>query len=77
MLTHLHEMYSDITQSELNHNEKTDVDFTINNMLQGCVRKLDGSKMCDTVVTLICCDSADNMFLNSALDVLSSITRGS
>ena len=41
MLKNLHETYSKINQAELDHNENTSDSFTINNMLQGCVVKVE------------------------------------
>ena len=77
MLTHLRETYGKITQSELNHNDNTSVAFTIINILQGCVGKIDVFKSIYTVGTSICCGSADDMILNPIVDVLSAITHGS
>ena len=51
MLTHLRETYCKITQSELNQNENTSVAFTIINILQGCVGKIDVFKRIYTVGT--------------------------
>ena len=54
----------------------TSVHFTINRILQGCVGKVGVFKRSDTIVSSICCGSADNIFMNPALDVLSAITSG-
>ena len=77
MLTSLRETYCKITQSDLNHNENTSVAFTIINILQGCVGKIDVFKRIDTVGTSICCGSEDDMILNPIVDVLYDITHGS
>ena len=44
-------------------------------MLRFCVGKVGGFKSNDTVGTSICHGSADDMVLNSTLDVLSAITH--
>ena len=56
--------------------KETGVSFTINKMLQGYVGKVVGLKMIDAVGTSIHHGSADNMVLNTTLDVLSAITCG-
>ena len=77
MLTSLRETYCKITQYELNHNENTIFPFIINKFLQDCVVTVDGFKMNDAVGTSSCCGSADKLFLNPTVDVLSAITHGS
>ena len=51
--------------------------FIINKIIQDCVGNMDVFKMSDALGTSICCGSADNMFLNPTVDVLSAITHGS
>ena len=52
------------------------VALKINKMPQDCVGKVDGFKRSDTVGMSIHCGSADDMVLNTTIDVLSAITRG-
>ena len=54
----------------------TSVILTINKMLQVYVGNVVGLKMIDAVVTSIHHGSADDMVLNTTLDVLSAITCG-
>ena len=56
--------------------EDTSVAFTTNKKFQGCVGKLDGFKISDTVGTSICRGYAVNMVMNPTLDIFSAITRG-
>ena len=55
--------------------KETSAAFSINKMLQGCVRIVDVLKRSDAVGTSICRGSAENMVLNPTLDVLSTIPR--
>ena len=56
--------------------KETSVTFSTNKIIQGCVGMLDIFKRSDTVGTSIRRISADDMFLNPNLDVLSAITCG-
>ena len=56
--------------------KETSVYLTTNEMLQGCVGKVGGSRRSDTVGTSIIHGSADYMVLNPTLDVLYAITCG-
>ena len=52
----------------------TSVSFTINKTLQVCIGKVERFKSSDAVGKSICHGSADDMFLNPTLYVLSAIT---
>ena len=54
--------------------KETGVSFTTNKMLQGYVGKVVELKMIDAVGTSIHHGSADDMVLNTTLDVLSAIS---
>ena len=75
MLNYLRENYCKITQSEISHNKNTILSFIINKVLQDCVVTVEGFKMSDAVGTSICCGSADTLFLNPTVDVLSAINH--
>ena len=49
---------------------------TRHKILQVCARKVGGLKRSDKVGASFCRGSADNMILNTTLDVWSEITRG-
>ena len=54
----------------------TSFSFTIDKIIQGCVGMVDGFKISDVVLTSISRGYADDMVMNTIIDVLSYITRG-
>ena len=56
--------------------KETSVAFNINKILQVCVGKVGGFKSSDAVGMSIFRGSADDIVLNTNLDVLSAITHG-
>ena len=62
--------------AQLKEIKDNSVTFTINDMLQGCAGKMDWFETIDTVGTSVCHGYADDMVLNTTLDILSAITHG-
>ena len=62
--------------AQLKEIKDNSVTFTINDMLQGCAGKMDWFETSDTVGTSVCHGYADDMVLNTTLDILSAITHG-